>query len=249
MIKFVNKTVIITGSSRGLGRAIAIAFAEKDANVVLNYKQDKESADEVYNYIKKYNKNVVVIKADVTKRNDVKRLFDKTINKFGSIDVLINNAGINKRGYFDEITDNDWDMIMDSNLKSVFICCQEVFKYMKKSGGRIVNISSGAGQYHGPKTVHYAVSKAGVNSLTKVIARYGAKNNILVNAIAPGIIFTDQTKDEINSSAGKTYLEMTLLNRFGELKDVTTTCVFLASEDQNYITGQVISVSGGAYLG
>ena len=138
---------------------------------------------------------------------------------------------------------------MNSNLKSVFISCQEVFKYMKRSGGRIINISSGAGQYHGPKTVHYAVSKAGVNSLTKVIARYGAENNILVNAIAPGVILTDQTKDEIYSPAGQTYLDMTLLNRFGELKDVATTCLFLASEDQNYITGQVISVSGGAYLG
>jgi len=249
MITFLNKTVIVTGSSRGLGRAIAIAFSKKGANVVLNYSQDKKSADEVYSYIKKYNENVIVIKGDVTKRNDIKRLFDKTINKFGSIDVLVNNAGINKRGYFDEITDNDWDMIMNSNLKSVFISCQEVFKYMKRSGGRIINISSGAGQYHGPKTVHYAVSKAGVNSLTKVIARYGAENNILVNAIAPGVILTDQTKDEIYSPAGQTYLDMTLLNRFGELKDVATTCLFLASEDQNYITGQVISVSGGAYLG
>jgi len=246
---FVDKTIIITGSSRGLGRSIAIGYAKKEANIVINYNQDVKSAEEVYDHIKTINKNVIVLQADVTKRNDVRRLFDKTINKFGSIDVLINNAGINKRGYFDEITDNDWDMIMDTNLKSVFICCQEVFKYMKKSGGRIVNISSGSGQYHGPKTVHYAVSKAGVNSLTKVIARYGAKNNILVNAIAPGVILTDQTKDEINSSAGKTYLDMTLLNRFGEPKDVTTTCILLASEDQNYITGQVISVSGGAYLG
>ena len=249
MTTFIDKTIIITGSSRGLGRSIAIGFAKKEANIVINYNQDVKSAEEVYDYIKTINKNVMVLQADVTKRNDVKRLFDKTINKFGSIDVLINNAGINKRGYFDEITDNDWDMIMDSNLKSVFICCQEVFKYMKKSGGRIINISSGSGQYHGPKTVHYAVSKSGVNSLTKVIARYGAKNNILVNAIAPGVILTDQTKDEINSPAGKTYLDMTLLNRFGEPKDVTTTCIFLASEDQNYITGQVISVSGGAYLG
>jgi len=249
MTTFFDKTIIITGSSRGLGRSIAIGFAKKEANIVINYTQDAKSAEEVYDYIKTINKNVIVVQADVTKRNDVKRLFDETINKFGSIDVLINNAGINKRGYFDEITDNDWDMIMDSNLKSVFICCQEVFKYMKKSGGRIINISSAAGQYHGPKTVHYAVSKAGVNSLTKVIARYGAKNNILVNAIAPGVILTDQTKDEINSPAGKTYLDMTLLSRFGEPKDITTTCIFLASEDQNYITGQVISVSGGAYLG
>jgi len=249
MNEFINKTVIITGSSRGLGRSIAIGFAEKKANIVINYNKDYESAKNVYDYIKTINKNVIIVQANVAIRADVKRLFDDTIKKFGAIDVLINNAGINKRGYFDEITDSDWDQIMNTNLKSVFICCQEVFKYMKNKGGRIINISSAASQYHGPKTVHYAVSKAGVNSLTKVVSRYGAKNNILVNAIAPGIILTDQTEDEINSPAGQKYLDMTLLNKFGETKDVASTCVFLASEDQNYITGQVISVSGGAYLG
>jgi 3-oxoacyl-[acyl-carrier protein] reductase len=115
--------------------------------------------------------------------------------------------------------------------------------------GRIINMSSVAGQYHGPKTVHYAVSKAGLNSLTRVVARYGAEHNILVNAVAPGIVLTDQTADELASPAGQRIVEMTLLKRPGHLEDITSTCVFLASDEQNYITGQVISVSGGAYLG
>jgi 3-oxoacyl-[acyl-carrier protein] reductase len=248
MKRLKNKTAVITGSSRGLGRRIAMKFANEGANVVINYYQDNKAANELYKQIRKVNKNVIVIKSDVAKRDDVRIMFNETISKFNTIDILINNAGINKRGFFEEITDEDWDLILKTNLKSVFICCQEVFPIMKKYGGRIINISSAASQYHGPKTVHYAVSKAGVNSLTKVLARYGAEYNILVNAIAPGVILTDQTKDEINSPAGKTYLDMTLLKRYGNPDDVTNTCLFLASDDQNYITGQVINVSGGAVL-
>ena len=138
---------------------------------------------------------------------------------------------------------------MSNNLKSVFICCQEVFKHMKKRGGNIINISSAASQYHGPKTVHYAVSKAGVNSLTKVVARYEQKYNILVNAIAPGVILTDQTYDEVNSPDGKKIPRYDIAKKFGKPTDVSSACLFLASEDQNYITGQILSVSGGAYLG
>lgn len=118
-----------------------------------------------------------------------------------------------------------------------------------QGGGRIINISSAASLYHGPKTVHYAVSKAGLNSLTKVIARYGGEHNILVNAIAPGIILTEQSVEELASSSGKGIIDMTLVKRPGELQDVSNTCVLLASDEQNYITGQVISVSGGSYLG
>ena len=206
-----SKTVIVTGSSRGLGKSIIQLFSEKNYNVVINYKNNKKSALELESKIKKINKNVIVIRADVSNRKQVKNLFQKTLSRFGQIDILINNAGINRRGFFEDITDDDWDDILSNNLKSVFICCQEVFKHMKKRGGNIINISSAASQYHGPKTVHYAVSKAGVNSLTKVVARYGAKYNILVNAIAPGVILTDQTFDEVNSPDGKKYLDMTLL--------------------------------------
>ncbi|MEN6325472.1 MAG: 3-oxoacyl-ACP reductase family protein [Syntrophomonas sp.] len=245
-----DKVAIITGSSRGIGREIAIGFAREGCNVVINYKTNEKAAREVEELVKHTGVKTLVVQADVSNREDVNRMFKTTADIFGHIDVLINNAGINKRGWFEEILDEEWDMIMNVNLKGPFICCQECFPYMKKQhSGRIINISSVAGQYHGPKTVHYAVSKAGLNSLTKVIARYGAPHNIYVNAVAPGIMLTDQTADELNSAAGEYIVGLTLLKRPGELRDVVNTCIFLASDEQNFITGQVISVSGGAYLG
>ncbi len=248
--RLTGKTAVVTGSSRGIGREIAVIFAGQGANVVVNYVKNQEAAEKTSAEIGQTGAEVLVVKADVSKRSEVKALFKHTFDHFGKIDILVNNAGINKRGFFEETTDEDWDLIMAVNLKGPFICCQEVFPYMKKEkGGRIINISSVAGQYHGPKTVHYAVSKAGLNSLTKVVARYGAEHNILVNAVAPGLMLTEQTADEIAGPAGKKIVDMTLLKRPGQIKDVASTCVFLASDEQDYITGQVISVSGGAYLG
>ncbi|WP_457572979.1 SDR family NAD(P)-dependent oxidoreductase [Desulfolithobacter sp.] len=245
-----NKVAVITGSSRGIGREIAIKFAGEGADIVINYVHQSEQARQVAQIVEKLGRRVLAIQADITSRSEVRSMFLQVIEKMGRIDILVNNAGINKRGWFEEITDEDWDRIMEVNLKGPFICSQEVFPHMKKQdGGRIINISSVAGQYHGPKTVHYAVSKAGLNSLTKAVARYGAPHNILVNAVAPGIMLTDQTADELASPAGQAIIDMTLLKRAGTLQDVASTCILLASDEQSYITGQVISVSGGAYLG
>ena len=245
-----DKVAVVTGSSRGIGRAIALEFAKQGAKLVITYKRTKAQAEAVVQQIVSMGGEAFAHKLEVRDRRNVQQVFKETVERLGRIDVLVNNAGINKRGFLDEITDDDWDLIMAVNLKGPFICCQEVFPYMtKQKGGRIINIASVAGQYHGPKTVHYAVSKAGLISLTKAIARYGAPHNILVNAVAPGIMLTEQTRDELNSPAGERIIEMTLLKRPGELSDVAGTCVFLASDEQNYITGQVISVSGGAYLG
>jgi 3-oxoacyl-[acyl-carrier protein] reductase len=245
-----DKVAVVTGSSRGIGRAIALEFAKQGAKIVITYNRESVQAEQVVNLIRSCGGDAFSIQLDIRDRENVQHLFKTTLDRFGKIDVLVNNAGMNKRGWFEEITDEDWDLIIDTNLKGPFICCQEVFPYMiKQKNGRIINISSVAGQYHGPKTVHYAVSKAGLISLTKVLARYGAEHNILVNAVAPGIILTDQTRDELNSPAGERIIEMTLLKRPGELRDVVSVCVLLASDEQNYITGQAISVSGGAYLG
>lgn len=245
-----DKVAVVTGSSRGIGREIAIVFAREGAKVVINYLKNKEAAQEVKAIISSDGGTSVIIQADVALRPEIKELFKDTFNQYGKIDILVNNAGINHRCFFEEITDEDWDLLMDVNLKGPFICSQEIFPYMiKQKSGRIINISSVAGQYHGPKTVHYAVSKAGLNSLTKVLSRYGAEHNILVNAVAPGLILTDQTKDELLSAAGEDIINRTLLKRPGNMNDVAAACLLLASDEQNYITGQVISVSGGAYLG
>ena len=241
---------VVTGSSRGLGKAIAIGFAAEGADVIINYVQNEAGAKETAEAIRRLGCRTHIIRADVSKRANIKQLFSETVATFGKIDILVNNAGVNKRGWFEEITDEDWDMIMDINLKGPFMCCQEVFPYMIKNGnGRIINISSVASQYHGPKTVHYAVSKAGLNSLTKVLARYGAPHNILINAVAPGLIMTDQTREEFESGAAKPIIDLTLLKRPGTEQDVLSACLSLAEAKQSYMTGQVLAVSGGAYLG
>ena len=245
-----DKVCVVTGASRGIGRAIACEFAAEGAKVAVTYHSEAGKAAEVVEKITGQGGAAFAVQLDVSKRKSVRDVFSEVHERYGRIDVLVNNAGINKRGVFDEITEEDWDLIMGVNLKGPFFCCQDVFPYMiSQKGGRVINIASVAGQYHGPKTVHYAVSKAGLISLTKVLARYGAPHNILVNAVAPGIILTDQTRDELESPAGERIVGMTLLKKPGELRDVASTCVLLASDEQNYITGQVISVSGGAYLG
>ncbi|WP_286265399.1 SDR family NAD(P)-dependent oxidoreductase [Thalassotalea atypica] len=247
-----NKVAIVTGSSRGIGAGIAQAFADEGARVVINYVNNVDAAQAVVERINDAHgkDTALAIKADVSVRTEIQKLYQETESFFGQIDILVNNAGINQRGWFDEVTDDDWDKIMSVNLKGPFICSQEVFPFMKKqNSGRIINISSVAGQYHGPKTVHYAVSKAGLNSLTKVIARYGAEFNIHVNAIAPGLIRTDQTADEVDSPAGQKVLDMTLLKKEGQVKDVASMAIALASDEQQYMTGQVIALSGGAILG
>ena len=244
-----GKIAVVTGASRGIGRDIALEYARQGAKVAIGYAERRDKADEVVAAIQTQGGTAIAVALDVRDRNQIRTGFAEVVRTLGGIDILVNNAGVNERCTFQELTDESWDRIMDVNLKGPFICCQEVFPHLiARGGGRIVNISSVAGEYHGPKTVHYAVSKAGLNSLTKVVARYGAEHNILVNAVAPGIMLTDQTADELNSPAGARIVEMTLVKRAGTLADVASACVFLASDEQNYMTGQVLSVSGGAVL-
>ncbi len=248
--RLTGKTALVTGSSRGIGRAIALRFGREGARVGVTYNKEEAMALRVRDELQNMGAEALCTHLDVTRRSSVRQALTMLVERWGRLDVLVNNAGINKRGRFEETTDEDWDLIMSVNLKGPFICCQEAFPFMvSQKGGRIINIASVAGQYHGPMTVHYAVSKAGLISLTKVLARYGAEHEILVNAVAPGIMRTEQTADELDSPAGQRIIDMTLLKRPGQLEDVASTCVLLASDEQTYITGQVISVSGGAYLG
>ena len=248
-MRLAGKIAVITGASRGIGREIALEFARQGAVLAIGYAERQDKAQEVVTEIAALGGRAITLALDVRHRDQIRDGFAECVRLLGGIDILVNNAGINERCTFQELTDDGWDRIMTVNLKGPFICCQEVFPHLiQRGGGRIVNISSVAGEYHGPKTVHYAVSKAGLNSLTKVVARYGAEHNILVNAVAPGIMLTDQTADELASPAGARIVEMTLLKRAGTLADVASACVFLASGEQNYMTGQVLSVSGGAVL-
>ena len=245
-----GKVAVITGAGRGIGRAVALAFAHEGSRVVVNYLCREDSAQEVAAKIRAEGGQALVCGADASDRSGVKKMLRETKEHFGGVDILVNNAGISEPRSFMEITDDDWDRVLGVNLKGPFICCQEVMPFLReRGGGRIINMASAAGQYHGPHVVHYAVSKAGLISLTKAVARYGAPHNVLVNAVAPGMILTDMTRQELDTPGGQEIVNMTLLKCAGTVDDVASACVFLASSEQNYVTGQVISVSGGAYLG
>jgi len=240
---------LVTGSSRGIGRAIALALAEAGANLAVTYNQSSKSAQIVSEEIRALGGNAIVLKLDVSERESIKRAIKEIIYAFGSIDILVNNAGILQQKPFLEITDIEWHKIIEVNLKGPFICSQEILPLMQRQGhGRIINIASSGGQLGGTLAVHYSASKAGVICLTKSLARIGAPN-ILVNCISPGLIDTDMTQGEINSREGMEKIRQIPLGRPGLAEEVAKATVFLASDQSSYITGQTINVNGGLYLG
>ena len=186
---------------------------------------------------------------DVRDRGMLKKVVKDLDNKWGCVDVLVNNAGINKPEDFDKITDSDWDEIISVNLKGPFITTQEVFPLLRQSkSASIINIGSVSGQYGGPRTAHYAVSKAGLISLGQVIARFGSNSNIRCNTIAAGLIASDMGDEGMKSPIVAKAAEAIILKRFGTFHEVAKTAVFLASDDSSYITAQTINVNGGLYF-
>ena len=245
-----GKVSLITGGSRGLGKAMAIAFAKEGAKAVgITYITNEESARKTCEEITSYGCTAYMNRVEVTKRESIKHWLKQISVAEGQIDVLVNNAGINRAGPLDTVTEEDWDDIMAVNLKGPFLVSQEVLPMMVGTGaGRIINIASVSGLYGGPTTAHYAASKAGLISLTQVLARWGADHNIFVNSISPGIIETDLTREELRTGGGKNVVGLTLLKRPGQVEDVASIAVMLASDEQNYMTGQTISPNGGRYF-
>lgn len=244
-----NKVALVTGGSRGIGKAISLAFADAGAAVALTYRQAKDAADQVVSQIRDAHGQALALQMDVRDRSGVRDAIAGVKRQFGSLDILVNNAGVLQQKDFLTISDNDWDRTFDVNLKGVFICTQEIFPIMQRQGGgRIINIASTGGQLGGPLAVHYAASKAGVICLTKSLARLGAPH-ILVNCLAPGLIETEMTKGEIASGPGQAKLKQILLERPGTAAEVAQAALFLASRENSYITGQTININGGLYLG
>ena len=237
------KTVIVTGGSRGIGAAIVKELAKENYNIVLNYNNSEEAAIKIQNELKEKGINIEIFKADVSKREEVKALVKFTLDKFKNIDVLINNAGIAQVKPFVDITDEDWEKMMQVNLNSVFYCTQEVLENMiHNKKGCVINISSIWGITGGSCEVHYSVAKAGIDGMTKALAKELAPSNIRVNSIAPGAIMTDMNSDcteeeiiEINNQIP--------LGKFGEAIDIAKCAKWLIED--NYTTGQVISPNGG----
>ena len=236
------KTVIVTGGSRGIGAAIVKELA-KDYNIVLNYNKSEEAAKQIQKELSQQGINIEIFKADVSKREEVKALVQFTLDKFNNIDVLINNAGIAQEKTFLDITDKDWNTMLQVNLNSVFYCTQEVLENMiHNKKGCIINISSIWAITGGACEVHYSVAKAGIDGMTKALAKELAPSNIRVNSVAPGAITTDMTSDYTEEEI-KEINEQIPLGRFGEGIDIAK-CIKWLIED-NYTTGQVISPNGG----
>ena len=242
------KTAIITGASKGIGASIALRLNELGYNLVLNYRSNTNSMEElINNFANKETKNVIV-KCDISNYDDAKKLIDEAYDNFGTVDVLINNAGITKDNILPLMTEDEFDQVVDTNLKGTFNCCKHIAKRMlKQKHGRIVNISSVVGLAGNAGQVNYAASKAGVIGMTKSIARELGKKNVLVNAIAPGFIQTEMT-DKIPDEIKNEMMKNIPLQKLGQPSDIADAVEFLISDKASYITGQVLSVNGGYYM-
>ena len=238
-----NKVVIVTGASRGIGRDIATTLAKKGYIVIANYNKSENKAIELQQNLEKENINIDIFKADVSNRDEVKKLVQFVINKYKKIDYVINNAGIDQVKMFLDITDADWNNMISNNLNSVFYMCQEVLPYMiHEKNGVIINISSIWGVTGASCESHYAVSKAGVDALTKSLAKEMGPSNIRINSIAPGFIDTEMNNN-LNEEEKKEIKEEIPLQKIGKVEDVSRTVEWIVEDE--YITGQVISVNGG----
>ena len=240
-----KKTVVITGSSRGIGRACAILFAKNNYNVVINYNKSKELAEELFNNLKEAGYSVDIFKADISNRFEANSLINHCIGKFGKIDALINNAGLSQNKLFTDITHDDWNEMMGTNLNGIFYTTQKALQYMlPECSGKIINISSIWGMVGGSYEVHYSTSKAAIIGMTKALAKELGPSNIQVNCIAPGVIQTDMLND-IDEEIIEGLREETPLMRIGTVDDIANCALFLASDKSDFITGQVISPNGG----
>ncbi|HOQ16591.1 MAG TPA: 3-oxoacyl-[acyl-carrier-protein] reductase [Defluviitaleaceae bacterium] len=245
----IRKTALITGGSRGIGKAIAIRLAEKGNNIVFSYVSNEEAAQKTLEEIKSKGVKVLAFKADVSSYDECQKLIDTTVKEMGSIDILVNNAGIIRDNLIMRMKEEEFDEVIRVNLKGVFNCIKHVSKIMlKQKSGRIINISSIIGLIGNIGQINYAAAKAGLHGITKSAAKELASRGITVNAIAPGFIESDMT----NTLADK-YKEAIIkaipLGRIGKAKEVADLVCFLASEEASYITGQIICVDGGMAMG
>lgn len=243
-----GKCAVVTGGSRGIGAAIALGLAEAGADVLLTYREKQAEAHTIAEQIKARGRRALAVQMDVTSRLSVEEAA-KQASAFGPISILVNNAGINKPADFDQVSDADWDMILDANLKGPFVVAQVFLPLLKEAGGgAVTHIGSVSGQYGGPRTAHYAASKAGLISLAQVIARFGAQHNVRSNVVAAGLIASEMAQAGMASAAVRKAAETIILKRMGRPEEVADAVVFLSSDAASYITAQTLNVNGGLYF-
>jgi 3-oxoacyl-[acyl-carrier protein] reductase len=243
-----DQVAVITGGAQGIGKAIATLFASEGAKLVLSDIDEAMVQASVAQIAKEKNVETLGTKGNVAQIADCEKLVDASLDKFGRIDILINNAGITRDNLLMRMSDDEWDSVIAVNLKGVFNCTKAAIRPMMKARkGRIVNIASVVGQMGNAGQANYSASKGGVISLTKTCAREFASRNILVNAIAPGFVRTRMT-DALNEEQKKKLLELIPLGRLGEPEDIARVALFLCSEESSYITGHIVSVNGGMYI-
>lgn len=243
-----NKVVLVTGGSRGIGREIALEFAKNGADVIVNFAGNADRAETVVSEIKAIGQEAIAIQADVSNADDVQQLLKAAIEKFGKIDILVNNAGITRDNLLMRMKEAEWDDVINTNLKGVFLCTKAATRpMMKQRSGKIINITSIVAISGNPGQANYVAAKSGVIGLTKTSARELASRGITVNAIAPGFITTDMT-DTLTEEIKQEMLKQIPLARFGEPKDIAKVALFLASDAADYLTGQTIHVDGGMVM-
>jgi len=246
-VRLKDKVALVTGSSRGVGRAIALAYAREGASVVINYTANQAAGEEVIAAIKEMGEKAVLVKADVSKAADAEALVQKGVDEFGGIDILVNNAGLSRPAMLLKMTEDQWDQVVDIHLKGAFLCTQFAARHMKEQNkGKIINVTSVAGIVGTVGQINYSAAKGGLLSFTKSAARELARYNVCVNVICLGIVATDMTeKIRTDEKLKEIYMNRILLKRFAEPDDISPAFVFLSSDESDYITGQLLCVDGG----
>ena len=246
-MKLKEKVALITGSSRGVGRAIAFAYAKEGASVVINYTSNQTAGEEVVETIKEKGGRAILFKADVAKAAEAEALVQKGIEEFGSLDILVNNAGFSRPAMLLKMSEDQWDQVLDIHLKGAFLCSQFAARHMKEQNkGKIINVTSVAGIVGTVGQINYSAAKGGLLSFTKSAARELARYNICVNVISLGIVATDMTeKIRTDEKLREIYMNRILLKRFAEADDISPAFIFLGSDESSYITGQLLCVDGG----
>jgi len=246
-VRLKGKVALVTGSSRGVGRAIALAYAKEGANVVVNYTANQTAGQEVVAAIEKMGSKAALVKADVSKAVDAEALVQKGIDEFGGLDILVNNAGLSRPAMLLKMSEEQWDEVVDIHLKGAFLCTQFAARYMtEQNKGKIINVTSVAGLVGTVGQINYSAAKGGLLSFTKSAARELARYEICVNVICLGIVATDMTeKIRTDEKLKEIYMNRILLKRFAEPDDISPAFVFLGSDESSYITGQLLCVDGG----